>query len=144
MKRNKISVGATCDRCGKALKGPVTWLLHSRADGKYYPEGRVPEGHIVDAVPFGPGCAERQLQSQAPRFDDLTEQRLKAAGFTEVENEPGLYALKLPGRKDDAGNPPALVVKGFSEALIYDGFLTHLRHVTRMSQVLRIYEALTW
>jgi len=54
-----------CEKCNEILKPETTvWLELSNTDGKYYPDGQLPEGHISQGgFSFGKACAKRVLNN---------------------------------------------------------------------------------
>lgn len=54
-----------CEKCNEILNpGTAVWLELSNTDGKYYPEGQLPEGHISQGgFSFGKACAKRVLNN---------------------------------------------------------------------------------
>ncbi len=53
-----------CERCNQILNPETAvWLELSNTDGKYYPEGHLPKGHVSQGgFSFGKACAVTQLK----------------------------------------------------------------------------------
>jgi hypothetical protein len=53
-----------CTRCNEKLNPKtMVWLELSNTDGKYYPEGELPEGHVSQGgFEFGRACAKSELR----------------------------------------------------------------------------------
>ena len=62
MMENSIQI-IRCERCNERLNPKTAvWLELSITDGKYYPEGRLPEGHESQGgFSFGIACSKTQL-----------------------------------------------------------------------------------
>lgn len=53
-----------CERCHKVINPKkAVWLELSNTDGKYYPEGQLPEGHVSQGgFSFGRACSLTQIK----------------------------------------------------------------------------------
>lgn len=63
MLKDKIQI-IRCERCNELINPKTAvWLELSNTDGKYYPEGEIPEGHESQGgFSFGKACAITQLK----------------------------------------------------------------------------------
>ena len=63
MLKDKIQI-IRCERCNELINPKTAvWLELSITDGKYYKEGKIPEGHVSQGgFSFGKACAVAQLK----------------------------------------------------------------------------------